>query len=249
MSCKHIQKALAILPGCVETESGSRFTTHCLYPSFETVSVYVVRFGDGFNVHDDGGAVRSIWDHAGEISIAKQAMAHQAALYGLKVIENKIVAGVPSIDWLFAGIVSVANASAAAAYEAIGSDHTPSVRENDLKEQIYSVLKETVSEIKIAKDYTLAGNSGKKHRFDFAVQRPSDGWLLMDAISPHHVSIAAKFLAFSDIQSIDGGIGGRLAVYDKSRPLHTEDEALIQTVADLVPVSALQKDMQRELAR
>ena len=70
MSCKHIQKALAILPGCVETESGSRFTTHCLYPSFETVSVYVVRFGDGFNVHDDGGAVRSIWDHAGEISIA-----------------------------------------------------------------------------------------------------------------------------------------------------------------------------------
>ena len=249
MSCEHIQKALAILPGCVETESGSRFTTHCLYPSFESVCVYVVRFGDGFNVHDDGGAVRSVWDHTGEMSIAKQAMDHQAVLYGLKVIENKIVAEVLSMDWLFAGIVSVANASSAAAYEAIGREHAATARENDLKEQIYSVLTETVSETKIEKDYILTGNSGKKHRFDFAVQRPSDGWLLMDGISPHHVSVAAKFLAFSDIQSIDGGIGGRLAVYDKSRPLPTEDEVLIQTVADLVPVNALQKDMQREFAR
>ena len=203
MSCKHIKKALEILPGCVKTESGSRFTTHCLYPSFESVCVYVVRFGDGFNVHDDGGAVRSVWDHTGEMSIVKQTITHQAALYGLKAIENKIVAGVPSADWLFAGIVSVANASAAAAYEAIGSEHAATVRENDLKEKIYSVLTETVPATKIAKDYPLTGNSGKRHRFDFAVQRPSDGWLLMDAISPHHMSVATKFLAFSDVQSID----------------------------------------------
>jgi len=246
MSCEHIRKALAILPDCIETDSGSCFTTHCLYPSFESVCVYVVGFGNGFKVHDDGGAMRSVWDHTGETAVARHAMARQAGLYGLKVVENKIVAEVQSIDWLFAAIVSVANASAATAYEAIESEHASTARENDLKEQIYSALTETVAKKLISKDYTLIGNSGKRHCFDFAVQRPSDGWLLMDAISPHHVSVAAKFMAFSDIQSLDGGIGGRFAVYD--RPLHTEDETLIQTVADLVPVKSLQRNIQREFA-
>ena len=42
---------------CEETPEGARVATHCLYPSFESVRVFVARLSDGFNVHDGSGAI------------------------------------------------------------------------------------------------------------------------------------------------------------------------------------------------
>lgn len=245
MSCENIKKALADFPQCVNEADGARVTTHCLYPSFDNVCVYVVGYGDGFIVHDGGGALRSCWDHTDISEAEGKILRNQASIYGLKINNGHLQIEAPSIDWLMSAILAVSNASAAAAHEFLSNETATSARENNLKGQIYSILAEIFPKETIASEYTMTGTSGKAHRFDFAVHAPKDGWIVMDAISPHHVSVAAKYMAFSDIRALDGQVRGRFAIYD--RQLNRDDEALIQTVADLVPVKSLSKGIEREL--
>ncbi len=53
MTCEDILAALAGEATCEQTPSGMRVETHCLYPSFDPVDVFVVRHGEGFIVTDD----------------------------------------------------------------------------------------------------------------------------------------------------------------------------------------------------
>ena len=119
MSCDEIRLAFAGVPDCIETDEGTRLTTHCLYPSFDPVHVYVAGFGSGYKVHDGGGAVRSAWDHGRELSLIRKMLSRQAAIYRLGMIEDALVAEVSSLDWVAAAISSVANASASAAHAAV----------------------------------------------------------------------------------------------------------------------------------
>lgn len=52
MSCNAIRTAMENFSDCEPTLNGARIATHCLYPSFESVHVYVVKEGDAFTVHD-----------------------------------------------------------------------------------------------------------------------------------------------------------------------------------------------------
>ena len=65
---------------CVETEKGSRVVTHCLYPSFEPVTVYVRKGSNSYRVHDDAGALRSIWDHGRDPKTIQKMAQRQAQL-------------------------------------------------------------------------------------------------------------------------------------------------------------------------
>jgi hypothetical protein len=230
---------------CTETEEGSRVTTHCLYPSFDPVNVFVVRFGDGFRVHDGGGALQSAWLHGRDEVLIRRTLAKQAARYQVHIVDDVLVADVPSTDWLTPAILAVANASAAAAHAAL--DRVVSATERVLRDRILSVLKATVAESEIAVEYEILGQSGKLHRFDFAVKEPRDNLLLIHAVAPHHISVSAKYVAFADVIHREGVRTDRFAVHDK--PLESGDVSLLQQVADIVPVKSLQHGIQRLVLR
>jgi hypothetical protein len=241
MLCAQITDALAQLSRCTVTVEGSRVTTQCLYPSFEPVQVFVAGYGEGFKVHDGGGAIRSAWDHGRDISFIRRMLTRQAVAHQLRVVEDALVAEVSGPDWLVPAVLSVANASSAAAFAVV--EHSATASDEDLRRRIMAILATIIPERYISKGFELSGRSGKKYTFDFALRRTDDEWLLIDAVSPHHVSIAAKYVAFSDTSGSDHQISGRFAVYD--RPLEPDDAELIKQVADLIPFNALSGGVRR----
>jgi hypothetical protein len=235
MSCDDIMAALAAFNVCVETQdgNGSRVTTHCMYPSFDAVNVFVSRFGEGFQVHDGSGAHRTACTHARDEVAIGRALKRWSSRYHLILSkDHALTCVVHDASWLTGAILAVANASACAANEAI--EHVAVATETALKTRIYDVLAAVTPKQHLHRDFEIRGNSGKLHAFDFAVDKVGET-VLLDAVAPHHVSISAKYVAFADA----GGHTGlnKLAVYD--RELDVGDSALLQQVADLVPFSAL----------
>lgn len=241
MACEDVRAALSAFDVCTETEHGSRVATHCLYPSFDPVYVFVVRFGDGFRVHDGGGAMQSAWMHGRDESLIRRTMTKQAARYQVQIIDDSLVVDVPNAEWLTPAILAVANASAAAAHAAL--DRVVSATERMLRDRILGVLKETIAASDIAPEFEIAGKSGKKHRFDFAIQEKRDTLLLINAVAPHHISVSAKYVAFADVIQREGRDFDRFAVHDK--PLESGDISLLQQVADIVPVRSLRPGIER----
>jgi len=119
MSCDLIRLAMAGFDACEPTLDGSRIATHCLYPSFESVHVYVVKEGGTFVVHDAKGAFNSAWGHARDEKIITAALDKEALRYHLRNDGNRLVTSDVPGDWLRPAILAVANASAAAATNAV----------------------------------------------------------------------------------------------------------------------------------
>lgn len=119
MTCDNIRHALVAYGSCEETSEGARIPTHCLYPSFGVVHVYVAKFGDGYKVHDSGGAFRSAWEHGRDAPIITRFLHREAERYRLEVKDHVVIADVRGLEWLESGILAVANASASAANNAV----------------------------------------------------------------------------------------------------------------------------------
>ncbi|MER9395382.1 MULTISPECIES: DUF1829 domain-containing protein [unclassified Mesorhizobium] len=228
------------------TEEGIRVPTHCLYPSFEPVDVFVSKKRDGFEVHDSGNAYRSAWAHGRDPRLIANVMEEQAARFNLTERGNVLVARVSDKEWLTAAILAVANASAATANAAVAK--FVAAAETSLKERIGRILEKTVpKDMPTEERFSLRGKSGKQHVFDFAVvRRDAAPILLIDAVAPHHNSIAAKYVAFSDVKAALNEPNERFAVFD--RALEHDDAALMEQVADLVPLASFAQGTQRALS-
>jgi hypothetical protein len=213
-----------------------------MYPSFDPVSVFVVRFGDGYRVHDGGGALHSAWVHGRDDPLIRRMLNRYAGRYQIKVSDDTLVADAPSLEWLAPAILAVANASAATAHAAV--EHFVAATEGQLKDRILSVLKSTISLASIHSDFVIVGKSGKTHHFDFGLTQQKD-IVLIDAVAPHHISISSKYVAFADT-----GMEGdypliKFAVHD--RPLAPDDISLLSQVADLVPFQSLRPGLKRSM--
>ena len=93
MICDDIRIALSEGEVCEETDDrGARIFTHCLYPSFEPVAVYVARKGDGYVVTDGGGASASAYLHGRE-ELGK-VLLRECARFGVDCKEDTVVADV-----------------------------------------------------------------------------------------------------------------------------------------------------------
>jgi hypothetical protein len=244
MSCDEVRNALREFNGCVETEEGSRVTTHCLYPSFETVDVFVAKLGTGYRVHDSGGAARVAWTHGRDYPLIKKMISRQALRFCIGVSDSgdTLIAEAKTAEWLTSAILAVANASASAAHSAI--ERMVAATEALLSDRIYDTLSKTVGAPAITKEFEIAGKSGKHHRFDFAVSAPNE-LILIDAVAPHHISISAKYVAFADVTNrIDRKLE-KFAVHD--RRLEPDDESLMSQVALLVPIASLGMGLEKEL--
>ena len=245
MVCADIQAAVSPLRACAETVDGARVTTHCLYPSFDPVIVFVARVGDTYPVHDGGGAERTAWTHGRDEHLIRRMLARHAARYQIKLVDGVLVAEAQSLEWLLSAILAVANASAGAANAII--DRSGAAGESVLRDKVYGVLTKAFDASTVVREFPFIGRSGKEHHFDFAIQKPHEHLLLIDTVVPHHVSVSAKYVAFADAR-LDRGNGiGRFAVYD--RPLERGDASLLQQVADVVPIQSLEPGIRRVLAR
>ena len=89
MVCEEIRSAMATFATCEETD-GARIATHCLYPSYETAHVYVVRVGNHYRVHDGGEAFRSAWSHGRDEKAINRAITAEASRFHLSVLDNRM---------------------------------------------------------------------------------------------------------------------------------------------------------------
>jgi len=239
--CDDIRAALAEGDVCDMTDRGARIVTHCLYPSFEPVEVFISPYGDGYRITDGGGAAAAAYLH-GRDELGK-VLLRECARFGVQCTADTVVAEVRDIGWLRAGILAVANASSAAALSAL--ERVAVAAERVLADKIYDGLKRVVGASHVAKEYEHRGVSGKRWRYDFAATA-TESLLLVNAVAPHHVSVSAKYVAFADTPANDDRVG-KIAVY--GRKLQTEDVALITQVATLVPVTAVERGIRRMIGR
>ncbi len=242
MICERLHAELVRMADCAVTDEGVSIATHVMYPSFEPVKVFISGHGEGYRVHDGGGAMHSAWDHGRDAKVAQRVLAKHAKMHSLEHIDGRLVASVPNYDWLISAVLTVANASAGAAADAVDRDVSS---EATLADRIEEVLLAAYGPREFVRHYEVSGRSGKRYTFDFAVRRPRAGWLLVDGLTPHPASIAAKYVAFADTGRDAEGISGRFAVYE--RALDDADAALMQQVAALVPFHALARGLRAEL--
>ncbi|MBY5591324.1 hypothetical protein HFO49_28295 [Rhizobium leguminosarum] len=223
---------MAGFEACEPTLDGARIATHCLYPSFESVHVYVVKDGDAFIVHDGKGAYHAAWAHGRDERAIAKALGSEAAHYHLVVEKNRLELRNVAAGWLRPAILAVANASASAANFVMA--RAAFAADDDLVAKIGAILSRKISPSRIAKDYIIRGSSGGDRHFDYAV-RGHDGYdLLVNGITSHHASYAAKYVAFSDVET---DVSNKIAVRDA--PLKTDVESLMLKVATIVPLTAL----------
>ena len=245
MICEDVRAAMSLGDSCEETEAGARILTHCLYPSFEPVAVFVSRLGDGYHVTDAGGGVRCAWENGRDEPLSNRLLAKEAAKYHLEVSGHALTAAAPSAEWLRAAILAVANASAAAAHVAVGK--AAAATEAVLRDRISTTLSHVFGPSEIGTDYEVIGNSGDMRHFDYGVRASNENLLLLSAIAPHHSSIYAKYVAFADTRESNPHIS-RFAVFD--RPLPKGDVSLMLQVADdLVPIASLDPKARKAMAR
>lgn len=241
MTCDDILAALSQGVTCETTPSGMRVVTHCLYPSFDPVEVFVAGHGEGFIVSDGGGATASAWEHGREGM--DRCLAKASARFGATSKNGVIEARAPSLEWLRPAILAVANASAAAAEAAL--ERVVVAAESAMADRIFDALAHVIPRASIAREFEHRGESGKNWRYDFGATA-NDNLLLVNAVSPHHASISAKYVAFADTPEADADVR-KLAVY--SRKLETADATLITQVATLVPLMSVEAGVRKVLAR
>lgn len=234
LDCQEITSALGEFGFCEKTERGTRVTTHCLYPSFEPVSIFVVSGKIGYEVHDNAGAVTSAWLHGRERAAIGKILAKSARIYGCEFNKDVISCRAFESGGLYGAILSVANASADAAWAALGKETVQG--EESLVVRTHAVLERSHQNLELRKDFEYPGKSGKHYKFDIAAFREDD-LALFEAVLPHPYSIASKYLAFSDTETRPGLY--KYAVFDQSLP--SEDRALISNVADLVSYNSFVK--------
>ena len=163
MSCDLIYSSLNRLAACVETTE-ARLATHCLYPSFDPVHVFVAKVGEGFKVHDGSGAFRAAWLHGRDDLLIKRAIDAECKRFHAKRVEEAIAIEIESEDWLPSAILSVANASSLAAHTAVA--RITAAAETVLVDEIHSVASALFGLSNVDKEVDLRGKSGGKRRYD-----------------------------------------------------------------------------------
>lgn len=241
MICEDIRKAMAEFQLCEQTPQGARIATHCLYPSFEHVRVFVAKIGDGFTVHDGDGAFNTSWLHGRDIELIGKSLNDAAHRFDIYIAGKSLTARVNSIDWLASGILTVANASAMAAHDAV--DRIMVAQEEALVDRMSKTLTEIVGPKHISKNVDVKGISGGLRHFDFVVARDTPQPLYLNSVTPRRNSVSAKYVSFADNAAPKHL---KFAVHD--RDLEIGDTALLQQVADVVPLVSLAAGTQRSLS-
>ena len=232
---------MATFAECEATPEGSRIATHCLYPSFEHVRVFVGKGGDGYTVHDGAGAYNAAWLHGRDDHVITKSMTDAAERFGIYVAGKALVGRVSSIDWLSNAILTVANASSLAAHDAV--DRILAAQEEALVDRMDKTLAEVLSPNDFKRNVNIKGMSGGLRHFDFILRHETPHPIFVNSVTPRRNSVSAKYVSFAD------NIADRrnkFAVHD--RELEAGDTALLAQVASVMPLASLRVGAQRSFA-
>lgn len=217
---------------CVLSGDVARIGTDVVYPSFDQVFVEVKAVPGGFRVSDAGGAVSSAIIHGRDDGVIENALKAAAARYGVEQHGGDLAVTIPTLDWIRAAVMGVANASAHAAVAAV--DHAQKAREAHLHEKIFVQLSRVVSEAKIKKSYDYRGESGRPWKAEYAIIG-AHGPLLVRGVVPHASSIVHAYAGFGDLPRH----GATKALVVHEQPLEADDAALLRQVADVVTLAGV----------
>jgi len=220
-------------------------TTHCLYPSFENVLVFVRKTHEGFYVHDSSNAYANAWTHGRDSRVIGNEISKAARNYHLKVHNRSLFIEVPDANWLQSAIIAVANGSAQAATRSTAK--TSKALENSVRENIAHSLKKPIfSSYNVSSEVEITGGSGKQYRFDFLISRNDSSQVLVEIVTPHHSSISHKYMAFADV--VAGGVNRNSNIAVFGRKLAQDDTTLMSQVADLLPYKSFEQGTLRALS-
>ncbi len=231
-SCNIVLTNAAKLWSCKETENGARIRTTCIFPSFEPVFVYVVKFGDGFIVHDAGETMGVILSHGQEGDVAKRFIRAECKRYDLSLEHRRISLKIDALEWLETAIVSVANTASTAARLAIAETNKKADRE--LADVLFDLLEPKLAKGTLAKEFPFQGASGRKYKFDLAIQGKNK-LTLIQAVRPNAISVNSKYVSLSDVPMEDPI--QKIAAHNNN--LATEDILLLQNVATVAGPSGV----------
>lgn len=240
MKCDLIVAALSDLQ-CEQTEDGARVLTHCLYPNFEQVAVYIQTHMDGFLVHDGGEGFDFAFMEARNPTALKGHMRDFSALYGVDSDDHRIFGRALSPEWLPNVVMAVANAAAAATNALVMSRSEQD--DGEFRERTFDTLKAAFTEDNVTRRVKRRGRTGRLYSFAFSVAF-HDQMALVDTVTPNPISVSTRFTSFSAVGART--LGGAFLTY--SRPLANEDSALLSEVADVLPLEALVASIEREIS-
>lgn len=231
--CNIVDEALAAGRSCDLAGEVARVTTDVVYPSFDPVIVAIRQTPAGFRVSDEAGAVRSALVHGKEDAAIQAAVSAAASQFAVEVVGGSLEAVVPTVDWLRAAVLGVANASAHAAHAAVAQ--VVRERAEALHAKIYAQLARVVPEARIKASFEYRGESGRHWRAEYAVLG-GDRPLFVRGVVPHHASVVHAYASFGDLPRQ----GPRaLAVYEQE--LEPSDTALLRQVADVVTLAGVSR--------
>lgn len=222
--CDIILDSTSSLWSCTETENGARIRTTCVFPSFEPIFVYVAKLGEGFVVHDAGETVAVIMGHGQDGDAAKRAIRSECTRYDVAFGERRISLKIDAAEWLETAVVAVANTAASAARNALKDNNKKA--ERDLADVIFELLEPRLAKGTVTKGFPYLGGSGRRYRFDLAVQG-KDHLTLIETVTPHAISVNSKYVALADVPS-EAAVTKIVA---HNNDLTQEDILLLQNVA------------------
>ena len=221
--CDIILASTSSLWACKETENGARIRTTCVFPSFEPVFVYVAKLGDGFVVHDAGETVAVIMANGQDGDPAKRVIRSECKRYDVAFGERQISLKIDAAEWLETAIVAVANTAAAAARNALKDNSKRA--ERNLADVIFQLLEPKLAKGTITKSFPYLGESGRRYKFDLAVQW-KDHLTLIETVTPHAISVNSKYVALADVPPESAK-----KIVAHNNDLSQEDILLLQNVA------------------
>jgi len=233
----YISKALTDLQYCVAIgDSQISVATHCLYPDGGGVSVVITNLGTEFMVSDGAGAYETLSGYSKKPTNWDRFLNRFAAPYELKADACEIVTEKPvSVDDLPATIILVANASKEAADT--GMTVLKLERLKRFREVFDDFVEHKFSRAERIKNFSIAGESNKQHRFDYAISLANGGKLLTDPVAHDGNAINAKVVSHLDVKHAKiAGIFQRL-VYDDRQEWPSSDLHLLKMSAETVPFS------------
>jgi len=231
-----VKEAINEFADCFLVGNHVAVPTQHLYPSNGSVTVFVdVAHVNTYQVTDNGGAIEELSALGLTVSNPDSVFRSVCREYGVDTRKGVIQAPIVPLEGLSSAIVYVATASARAAEHGLAK--LKSVRHRDLTEMVRGVLEHRFSLERLHDQETVLGASNRQYTFDFSVEIPGDGKLLVDIVVPEPPSINSKVVSHIDVSKNEDPNLIQRIVFDDEEDWRASDLSLLQMAATTVPFS------------
>lgn len=242
MEAQQLRDALSASVLVTQMDDFLRVTTHCLYPSNNSVTVAVRGRRDEFVVSDEGGAALELSDAGFHDTLTDRQIGLFVKPQGLKVHEGEIFSPRVNFKAMPAALLLVANASKEVADW--GSQHLKFRVKRNFKADLAALLDRYFHD-NLKNDTRVLGASNKPHKFGHVIYLPGSRKLIIDPVVNDPSSINARVVANMDVRLAKDPNVLQLIVYDDTADWQSSDLKLLELGARTVGFSHAESAIQR----